>query len=373
MQNTDENSLQNLQSLYWTLVLGFIAIIFIVDLSLPAGIAVSFLYFIPLYASIFILDAKSAPFILFGVCSILTIIGATCSDFGGSLWREILNATLSFVMVAVGCLISYRDREIISESLRNEDLLRKKAEELEVVIAKLKRSNQDLDEFAYIASHDLKEPLRGLANNARFLLEDYMDKIDEAGCARLKRLGYLCERMERLVNDLLYFSRIGRQELAFQMTDLSPIIREIASLIDDPSMELSIIEPLPQVYCDRPRITEVFRNLITNAIKYNKKEKKTIEIGYLSKYPSPEGMQHDVFYVRDNGIGFEEQFYEDIFRIFKRLNEEDDSIKGTGAGLTFVRKIIERHQGKIWPESTPGKGSTFYFTLTSREDKNGKS
>jgi two-component system sensor kinase FixL len=112
-----------------------------------------------------------------------------------------------------------------------------------------------------------------------------------------------------------------------------------------------------------PRVTEVFRNLITNAVKYNKSEKKTVEIGLAPE--STEAQQ--TFYVKDNGIGIEERFYSDIFRIFKRLNEEDATTKGTGVGLTFVKKIIERHGGKIWLESTPGQGTTFYFTLNTNE------
>jgi two-component system sensor kinase FixL len=120
---------------------------------------------------------------------------------------------------------------------------------------------------------------------------------------------------------------------------------------------------LPVVTCDKPRITEVFRNLITNAIKYNDKPQKTVEIGYIEKMETKNGIEEQVFYVRDNGIGIEKEFFEEIFRIFKRLNEEDDDKKGTGVGLTFVRKIIDRHGGSIWVESEFGKNTTFYFTL----------
>jgi PAS domain S-box-containing protein len=240
---------------------------------------------------------------------------------------------------------------------------RKQAEhEIQQFVEALKRSNQELDDFAYIASHDLKEPIRGLSNNAVFLKEDYEDKIGEDGVKRLGRMTYLCERMERLVNDLLYFSRLGRQELAIQNTDLNAVIREIGLMMENTLHEagatIVILDTLPTITCDLPRITEVFRNLITNAVKYNKRETKTIEIG--CKQIDGEC----AFFVRDYGIGIDPKFFKDVFRIFKRLNDEDDNVKGTGVGLTFVKKIIERHNGKIWIESEIGAGTTFYFTIS---------
>jgi len=232
----------------------------------------------------------------------------------------------------------------------------------------LKRSNQELDDFAYIASHDLKEPLRGLYNHASFLLEDYQGKLDEDGVHRLNRLTLLCQRMERLVNDLLYFSRLGRTELAIQETDPNEIVNDVRQLMESFLKErnASIIVPrsMPLIICDKPRITEVFRNLITNAVKYNDKAERIVEVGFLDKVNSEAGMQENVFYVKDNGIGIEKEFHQEIFRIFKRLQrpaEEKES--GTGAGLTFVKKIIERHQGTIWLESEPGQGTVFYFIL----------
>ena len=233
--------------------------------------------------------------------------------------------------------------------------------EIQQYLTALKRSNQELDDFAYIASHDLKEPLRGLSNNALFLKEDYGDRLDESAHHRIGRMTYLCERMERLVNDLLYFSRLGRQELAVQRTDLNEVIQDIESMMESSLQEanatIRIIDRLPTITCDLPRITEVYRNLITNAIKYNDKTVRTVEIG------SEVCVGERIFYVRDNGIGIPIDFYSDVFRIFKRLNDEDDSIKGTGVGLTFVKKIIERHHGRIWIESLVGTGTTFFFTL----------
>jgi light-regulated signal transduction histidine kinase (bacteriophytochrome) len=231
----------------------------------------------------------------------------------------------------------------------------------------LERSNADLEEFAYIASHDLKEPLRGIANNAKFLREDYAEKLDQEGINRLSRLGYLTQRMEQLINDLLYFSHLGHQALAVQMTDLNAVIRDI-ELMSETSLEehnVTIVIPraLPSIYCDKVRITEAFRNLNTNAVKYNDSVTKLIEIGYHDEVKRGDLVEARVFYVKDNGIGVAEEFHEDIFRIFKRLNSEDDDKKGTGVGLTFVRRIVERHGGRIWLDSAPGKGTTFHFTI----------
>ncbi len=175
--------------------------------------------------------------------------------------------------------------QVVGASKIARDISARKASEaeLERSLRAVERSNQELDDFAYIASHDLKEPLRGLANNAMFLEEDYEAKLDEAGVKRLHRMIFLCHRMERLVDDLLYFSRLGRQELATQSADLNAIIDDIKAMTEaalhDQDVSITVAEPLPTIVCDVPRVTEVFRNLISNGIKYNRSEQKRIEIG----------------------------------------------------------------------------------------------
>jgi signal transduction histidine kinase len=235
-------------------------------------------------------------------------------------------------------------------------------------LGELERSNQELDDFAYIASHDLKEPLRGLFNHSTFLLEDYKDKLDEDGVRRLTRLGQLCQRMERLINDLMYFSRLGRADLAVQDTDPNAVIVEVQqmmeTLLSERHARIVVPRALPHIVCDKMRVTEVFRNLITNAVKYNDKAERVVEIGFLESADSKEGSEKNVFYVKDNGVGIDPAFHQDIFRIFKRLqNASDGPDNGTGVGLTFVKKIIERHGGRIWLNSVPGKGTVFYFNL----------
>jgi light-regulated signal transduction histidine kinase (bacteriophytochrome) len=156
--------------------------------------------------------------------------------------------------------------------------------------------------------------------------------------------------------------------LAIQRTDLNAVIADIAATmsLDEHGATIEIPRPLPVVVCDKPRVTEALRNLIANALKYNTSATKRIEIGCVAEMATPQGLETQVFYVKDNGVGIEKEFHDEVFRIFKRLNEEDDTKKGTGVGLTFVRKIVERHGGRIWINSKPGAGTTFYFTLHER-------
>ena len=241
---------------------------------------------------------------------------------------------------------------------------RKEAEEsVKIHVDALEQSNRELDEFAYIASHDLKEPLRGIYNYSSFLMEDYQDKLDEDGKSKLRTLMKLSQRLEVLIDSLLYFSRVGRSELSVKETDLAAVLEEVIFSLrpfcEETGAEIRVMAELPTMQCDSVRTGEVFRNLISNAIKYNDKEKKQVSVGYKK---SPEG-DYPVFYVQDNGIGIPEKHYESIFRIFKRLHGREKFNGGTGAGLTIARKIVERHGGHIWLESEEGKGTTFYFTL----------
>ncbi|MBW4643659.1 MAG: GAF domain-containing protein [Goleter apudmare HA4340-LM2] len=244
----------------------------------------------------------------------------------------------------------------------------RKADELAQLNIELERSNKELDAFAYIASHDLKEPLRGIHNYSNFLIEDYSDALNAEGKAKLNTLIRLTQRMEDLIDSLLHFSRLGRMDLSMQYTDLNIVVGSILELlsarIEETGVEIRIPRPLPTVYCDRVQLAEVFNNLIANAIKYNDKAEKWIEIGYVDYLSLP-----TKFYVRDNGIGIRDKHFAAIFRIFKRLHGPTKYGGGTGAGLTIAKKIVERHGGTIWVESNYGEGSTFYFTLQGGELK----
>jgi light-regulated signal transduction histidine kinase (bacteriophytochrome) len=171
----------------------------------------------------------------------------------------------------------------------------------------------------------------------------------------------------------LYFSRLGRQDLAMQTTDLAAVTRDVQTtlehLLEERHASLVVQSNLPSARCDKPRVTELLRNLITNAVKYNDKPEKLIEVGFVASKARPNGeIARKVYFVRDNGRGIDAEFHEDVFRIFKRLQAPDSTETGTGVGLTFVKKIVERHGGEIWVESTLGHGATFYFTLEASHD-----
>ena len=282
------------------------------------------------------------------------------------LWQETVKGT---------CL-PWKTSEIeVVQELRSliVGIVLRQADEMALMNYKLQRSNEELDSFAYIASHDLKEPLRGIHNYANFLMEDYGHSLTEDGVAKLQTLVRLTQRMEDLINSLLHFSRLDRAELQHQRVDLNELVRQVIDTLEiarsQDDIEFRMPKPLPQVPCDRPQVTELFTNLISNALKYNDKAHKWVEIGTI---PPSEATPPDsttisaapVFYVRDNGIGIPSHFLDKIFQIFRRLHGRDDYGGGTGAGLTIARKVVERHEGRIWVQSAPGEGSTFFFTLS---------
>ncbi len=282
--------------------------------------------------------------------------------------RRRKNGTQVSVSLTVSPLINSVGT-IIGASKIVRDVTARKAldAELHRQVRALERSNKDLEDFAYIASHDLKEPLRGLANNAAFLREDLEGNLDQNAAKRLSRIVFLSNKMEKLIDNLLSFSRLSRCEFTLDTTDISKIahnvVRDLDTSLRETNTSISISEALPRVMCDRLQIKEVLFHLIRNAIKYNDKSNKHIEIGCIDQKSVENSSNEILFYVRDNGIGIEGAFFEEIFRIFKRLNHEDDLNRGDGVGLTFVRKIITKHGGRIWIESCPGEGTTFFFTL----------
>lgn len=259
--------------------------------------------------------------------------------------------------------IEERDTELLAAKQELEHRVEERTHELQAANAELQQSNRELDDFAYIASHDLKEPLRGIHNYSMFLLEDYADKLDADGRAKLETLMRLTRRMEVLIDSLLQYSRLGRIDLTMEQVDLNEVVAEVLENLDvnlkAEQAEVSVPRPLPAVVCDRVQVGEIFHNLIVNGVKYNDRARKQVEIGY----QDGAGGEAPVFYVRDNGIGIPDRHYDAIFRIFKRLHARDRYGGGTGAGLTIVKKIVERHNGRIWVESVPGEGTTFCFTL----------
>jgi len=226
---------------------------------------------------------------------------------------------------------------------------------------RLAQSNLELEGFAYIVSHDLQEPLRGIGNFAQILLDSAGGQFGQQELNWLTTILNLSGRMSGQINALLQYSRANQLPLAVQLVDINllvgGVLEDLSASIKHTATQIAIPRALPTLSCDPIRLASVYSNLISNAIKYNDSAEKRIEIGYLEK-PAL------TFFVRDNGIGIPEKFHQAVFTIFRRLHGRDDYGGGTGAGLAIARRHIEQHGGSIWLESVPGQGTTFYFTLS---------
>jgi PAS domain S-box-containing protein len=243
--------------------------------------------------------------------------------------------------------------------------LRKANDQLDKKIVEVERSNKELDDFTYVVSHDLKEPLRSIYSFSKFLSDKHRDYLDAKGKHYIDVIQRSVSRMQALIKDLLELSRITRRRKSYQNIDLNELLTQItedlALRLEEANVELKISD-LPTVKCERTRFLQLFTNLITNAIKYNDKDKPVIEIGC-----EDTGKDMFKFFIKDNGKGIPEEYKEKIFDIFQRLDADTD--KGTGAGLTICKKIVEAHGGNIWVDSQFKKGSTFYFTILKNPEE----
>jgi signal transduction histidine kinase len=247
----------------------------------------------------------------------------------------------------------------LPESVRRAMREKKLREDHQQGQLELARSNRDLEQFAYVASHDLQEPLRMVATYTQLLSERYRGKLDENAD---KYIHYAVDgalRMQKLVQDLLAFSRVGRQGTAARSTDCNLVIQAALQNLEAALQESGAVvkaDPLPVVIADGAQLTQVFQNLIGNAIKFRGPGAPTIQI-------SAEGKDKEwTFSVKDNGIGIAPDQAENVFVIFRRLHTREE-YSGNGIGLSICKKIIEHHGGRIWFESEPGHGSNFKFTL----------
>jgi light-regulated signal transduction histidine kinase (bacteriophytochrome) len=255
------------------------------------------------------------------------------------------------------------------------DLATSEGERISVLNVDLTSSNEELDAFAYVASHDLKEPLRGIHRYAHQMLES-VESFGDENRSRLDSLMRLTLRMDSLLDSLLHYSRVGRTNLEFESVDLNAVVADALEMVgvrkDNTGVTVVFARPLPTVLCDLVRVREIFSNLISNALKYNRDPHPRIDIGFQrpeepGRPPNMPDAAHGetVYSVRDNGIGIEARHFEQIFRMFKRLHGRDEFGGGVGAGLTVVKKVVSRHGGHVWLDSTLDHGSTFYFTLPS--------
>jgi signal transduction histidine kinase len=275
------------------------------------------------------------------------------------------NALAILILLAAGFAIHRETgrRNRAEEGLKyaNRDLEERKLE--------LSEANSELESFSYSVAHDLRAPLRQIGGYSNVLLQDYGPSLDVEAQRHLEKLAAGASKMGRLLDDLLSFSRLGRQELLLQATPLDLLLRQVIEELGPECSGRDIewrIGDLFTTECDPALMKQVFVNLLSNAVKYSgKREHAVIEVGQMLRG------EERVIFVRDNGAGFEMQYVGKLFGVFQRLHKTRE-FEGTGVGLAIVQRIIRKHGGRIWAEAKLDEGATFFFTLGSAENNSGE-
>jgi PAS domain S-box-containing protein len=293
------------------------------------------------------------------------------SKSGQIRWLAHICSPLYMQHKFLGRRISNRDitdRKNAEEELRKyrehlEELVEQRTAELKKMADELTRSNKDLKEFAYVVSHDLKEPLQVIKGFLMLFEKRYKDKLDEKANEIIRFTVDGAKRMQELIKDLLEYSQVGNRGKEFKPTDCSLILNKAISNLKvsiEESRAVVTHDTLPMVMADAIQLSSLFQNLIGNAIKFHGSEAPMVHISTERKG------DEWLFSVRDNGIGIDPKFADRIFAVFQRMHSSDE-YPGTGIGLAICKKIVEHHGGRIWVESEPGKGATFYFTIPERQ------
>jgi light-regulated signal transduction histidine kinase (bacteriophytochrome) len=259
--------------------------------------------------------------------------------------------TLSAKTYLVG---SFRD--ITERKRAEEELIRR--------TALLEEANRELESFSYSVSHDLRAPLRAIDGFARMLLKKHGHEFDEDSLRKFNIIRSSSQQMGQLIDDLLEFSRLGRKHMSVTALDMEAIAREVWKELQagNPERNMSLaINGLPAAYGDKALIKQVYANLLANAVKFTRhRDRASIETGSFQE------RNERVYYVKDNGVGFDMAYRDKLFQIFQRLHKTEE-FEGTGIGLANVQRIINKHGGRVWAEGKPDQGATFYFTLSGKE------
>lgn len=307
-----------------------------------------------------VLALYTRPFDTYNIIGHIYKTAAFCLIYAGVFTESIKKPYIRLVAAKATLQEELIERRLMEEEIRmHRDHL---GELVELRTEQLHRTNEELESFSYSVSHDLRAPLRAIDGFARMLMIRMRDKLNDEEAKSFDVIRSSAKKMEQLIDDLLSFSRCGRQEMAKSEIKMEEIIRdvwnELLAITPDRNLSL-VVQPMAGIQGDPSLMRHVLSNLLSNAVKFTQvMDPAVIEVGCIHN----DG--HMTYYVKDNGIGFDMKFHDKIFGVFQRLHGTD-SYEGTGIGLALVRRIIQRHGGRVWAQSEVDKGATFYFSIPS--------
>lgn len=297
-----------------------------------------------------------APVLL---ASILIFIQVLAQSFGFAFYQNYFYIVMLIFVVVIVAFLSERIEKVRSLNELNNQLLEEQK--------KLEDANHELEAFAYSVSHDLRVPLRAIDGFSRILVEDYRDELDDEGRRLISIIRDNTKKMGQLIDDILQLSRAGRQEINLTQLDIESIFQNVFNELKQSNEDRNIVlemEPLPKIYADRTLLQQVISNLLSNSFKFtNTRETAEIKVGF------EVGKNEYIYYVKDNGVGFNMKYSDKLFGLFQRLHGQNE-FDGTGVGLSIVQRIIRRHGGDVWAEGKVDEGATFYFSLPIPNKKN---
>ena len=343
--------------LYMTIVGSFFLIVLLLDTVMPTGVFLGFLYVFPSIAAVLLLDGKLIVRSLVLLVGFLLAGGFFISPTDGEIWKELVNRAASFLVVGVTTVFCFFYKKMQSEKSENEFQY---AKDIAANNKKLARSNEELEQFAYAASHDLKSPLVTISSFSRTIL-DTEENLSEQGRHLLKRILANAKHMGQLIASLLDFSRVTKQAVDKSYSNLAHIIRVAIEGLDAEisasSAEVAVGDNLPEIFCHQSQMIQLISNLLSNSIKYSAAGRLP-----MIRVECEEGEFDFVISIKDNGVGIPRDHQDLAFKLFERLGQSKE-IPGNGLGLAICKSVVEKHGGRIFIDSTVGTGTTVTFSL----------